>query len=169
MRYLSALLPLPELMQGEFEERKSSGLDAAWEPLQRAQKIDLDQWREQVANWKTLPKDKRDPDEPKPRRRLVSHDGTMEALQDILGRQDRGIGVFRDELSGWLGSLEKYAGAKASGADRAFFLQALLDSTRNQSGVGRNGCPQPGNPSFGSGTSCSGFGEFQVQKVRNMN
>jgi Protein of unknown function (DUF3987) len=48
----------------------------------------------------------------------------MEALQDILGRQNRGIGVLRDELSGWLGSLEKYAGAKGSGADRAFFLQA---------------------------------------------
>ena len=81
-------------------------------------------WRQQVADWKALPKDKRDPEEPKPKRRLVSHDGTMEALQDILGRQDRGIGVLRDELSGWLGSLEKYAGSKASGADRAFFLQA---------------------------------------------
>jgi hypothetical protein len=109
---------------GRSSTKKTPIIDAAWEPLQRAQKIDLDQWREQVANWKALPKDKRDPDEPKPRRRLVSHDGTMEALQDILGRQDRGIGVLRDELFGWLGSLEKYAGAKASGADRAFFLQA---------------------------------------------
>ena len=63
-------------------------------------------------------------DEPNPRRRLVSHDGTMETLQDILGRQNRGIGVLRDELSGWLGSLEQCSGANASGADRAFFLQA---------------------------------------------
>ena len=104
---------------------KSPIIEAAWEPLQRAQRIDLDHWRQQLANWRALPKNERDPNEPKPKRRLVSHDGTMEALQDILGRQDRGIGVLRDELSGWLGSLEKYSGANASGADRAFFLQAF--------------------------------------------
>lgn len=110
---------------GRPSTKKSPIIDAAWEPLQRAQKIDIDQWRQQVANWKALPKDKRDPEEPKPKRRLVSHDGTMEALQDILGRQNRGIGVLRDELAGWLAQLEKYGGAKASGADRAFFLQAF--------------------------------------------
>jgi hypothetical protein len=49
----------------------------------------------------------------------------MEALQTILGRQDRGIGVVRSELAGWIGSLEKYAGAKGGAADRAFFLQAF--------------------------------------------
>jgi hypothetical protein len=109
---------------GRPSTKKTPIINAAWEPLQRAQKLDLDRWRQELAEWKALPKNDRGPDEPKPRRRLVSHDGTMEALQDVLGRQDRGIGVLRDELSGWLGSLEKYAGSKASGADRAFFLQA---------------------------------------------
>ena len=109
---------------GRPSTKKSPIIDAAWEPLHRAQKIDLDQWRQEVAIWKATSKKERSEDEPTPRRRLVSHDGTMEALQDILGRQNRGIGVLRDELSGWLGSLEKYAGAKGSGADRAFFLQA---------------------------------------------
>jgi hypothetical protein len=110
---------------GRPSTMKTPIIDAAWEPLQRAQHIDLDCWRQQLANWHALPKNERDPDEPKPKRRLVSHDGTMEALQDILSRQDRGIGVLRDELAGWLGQLEKYGGAKASGADRAFFLQAF--------------------------------------------
>ena len=110
---------------GRPSAKKSPIIKAAWEPLHHAQKIDLDYWRQQLADWKALPKNERDPEEPKPKRRFVSHDGTMEALQDILGRQDRGIGVLRDELSGWIGSLEKYLGAKASGADRAFFLQAF--------------------------------------------
>ena len=116
--------PIWVALVGRPSTKKSPIIDAAWEPLHRAQKIDLDEWRQRLADWKALPKNERDPDEPKPRRRLVSHDGTMEALQDILGRQDRGIGVLRDELSGWLGSLEKYAGGKAGAADRAFFLQA---------------------------------------------
>jgi hypothetical protein len=110
---------------GQPSTKKSPIIDAAWEPLHRAQKRDLDRWRQEVAIWKATPKKERDTDEPTPKRRLVSHDGTMEALQDILGRQDRGIGVLRDELSGWLGSLEKYAGQKGAGADRAFFLQAF--------------------------------------------
>ena len=99
--------------------------------------IDLDHWRQQVAQWKALPKSERDPDEPKPKRRLVSHDATMEALQDILGRQDRGIVVLRDELSGWLAQLEKYAGPKASGADRAFFLLAFSGGPNVIDRVGR--------------------------------
>jgi hypothetical protein len=48
----------------------------------------------------------------------------MESLQDILSNQDRGIGVVRDELAGWIGSLEKYASGKGGAADRAFALQS---------------------------------------------
>jgi hypothetical protein len=109
---------------GRPSTKKSPVINAAWEPLHRAQRADLNLWRQQVAEWKSVPKNDRDPEQPKPERRLVSHDGTMEALQDILSRQDRGIGILRDELSGWIGSLEKYGGAKSSAADRAFFLQA---------------------------------------------
>jgi hypothetical protein len=32
--------------------------------------------------------------------------------------------VLRDELAGWIGSLDKYTSARGSAADRAFFLQA---------------------------------------------
>ena len=31
---------------------KSPIIEAAWEPLQRAQRIDLDHWRQQLANWR---------------------------------------------------------------------------------------------------------------------
>ena len=78
---------------------------------------------------------------PVPRRRLVSHDATPEALQDILGRQDRGIGVLRDELAGWIGALEKYGGGRGGAADRAFFLQAFNGGSHVVDRVGRGTVP----------------------------
>ena len=55
-------------------------------------------------------KERAETPEPVCRRRLISHDATIESLQDILGQQDRGVGVLRDELAGWIGSLEKIRG-----------------------------------------------------------
>jgi hypothetical protein len=110
---------------GRPSTKKTPSIDAAWEPLKRAQKVYLDEWRRSLDLWKVTPKKERSEHEPTPKKRFVSNDGTMEALQEILGRQNRGVGVLRDELSGWLGQLEKYAGAKAASADRAFFLQAF--------------------------------------------
>jgi hypothetical protein len=110
---------------GRPSTKKTPSIDAAWAPLKRAQKVYLDDWAQRLAQWRDTPKKTRSEYEPKPKLRFVSNDGSMEAIQDILGRQNRGVGVLRDELSGWLGQLEKYAGAKASSADRAFFLQAF--------------------------------------------
>lgn len=111
---------------GAPSTKKTPILDAAWEPLQRAQNADLQAWRTEHARWSALPKKERaDTPEPQPRRRLVSHDATIESIQDILGRQDRGLGILRDELAGWVGSLEKYNSGRGSAADRAFFLQSF--------------------------------------------
>ena len=89
---------------GRPSSKKFPIIDAAWEPLHRAQAADLRGWRDDLARWKALAKEERSATEPVPSRRLVSHDATMEAVQEILGRQDRGIGVLRDELAGWIGS-----------------------------------------------------------------
>ncbi len=114
---------------GRPSTKKTPIIDAAWEPLQRAQATDLREWRSEHALWKMLPKDERaNTAEPKPKRRLVTHDGTMEAVQEILSLQNRGIGVLRDELAGWIGSLEKYSHGRGSAADRAFWLQSFNGS-----------------------------------------
>ena len=43
----------------------------------------------------------------------------------ILAGQDRGVLVKRDEIAGWIGSMEKYASSgRGPVADRAFWLQA---------------------------------------------
>lgn len=110
---------------GNPSTKKSPIIDAAWAPLNRVQNVDLRQYHNEMARWRAIPKKEREAeDEPEKPRRLISHDGTMEALQEILSHQSRGIGVLRDELAGWIGSMEKYAPGKGGAADRAFWLQA---------------------------------------------
>jgi hypothetical protein len=75
-----------------------------------------------IANW-----DKKDgpaPEGPPRPPRFVVADTSTEKMGELLARSDRGILVKRDELTGWLGSMEKYAG-RGSGADRAFWLQSF--------------------------------------------
>lgn len=52
--------------------------------------------------------------------RLVT-DVTVEAVTDILSRQDCGTTLARDELAGWLNSMDRYG----SGGDRAFWLETM--------------------------------------------
>ncbi len=62
----------------------------------------------------------------------------MEGLQDILSRQDRGIGVLRDELAGFIGAMDKYSGNGNGGAaDRAFWLQSFNGGSHVVDRVGR--------------------------------
>jgi hypothetical protein len=56
--------------------------------------------------------------------RFTAYDTMPEKLGVILANQDRGILVKRDELVGWIGSMEKYTSGRASYADRAFWLKA---------------------------------------------
>lgn len=67
-----------------------------------------------------MPSDAEEPDAPvRPRIRVA--DVTMEKLAALAASLPRGLLVVRDELSGWLGSFDKYGGG---GADRAFFIEA---------------------------------------------
>jgi hypothetical protein len=53
--------------------------------------------------------------------RLAIADGTVERLAVILSEQPRGTLLVRDELSGWLQGMTRYAGG---GSDRPFWLEA---------------------------------------------
>lgn len=53
--------------------------------------------------------------------RLCIADGTIERLAVVLEKQARGTLVARDELSGWLHGMTRYAGG---GSDRPFWLEA---------------------------------------------
>jgi putative DNA primase/helicase len=53
-------------------------------------------------------------------RRYVVYDSTTEKLGEILNANRRGVLLFRDELVGWLSSLDK----QGHESDRAFYLEA---------------------------------------------
>jgi putative DNA primase/helicase len=59
------------------------------------------------------------PDEPA-MRRYSTADATVEALGELLASNPNGIGVVRDELTGWMRSLER----QDQGPAKAFFLEA---------------------------------------------
>jgi hypothetical protein len=59
---------------------------------------------------------------PEPRRpRLFTTEATVEAAAELLANEPKGLAMVRDELAGWIGSMDKYGG---NGADRPFWLEA---------------------------------------------
>jgi Protein of unknown function (DUF3987) len=56
--------------------------------------------------------------------RIRIEDVTPEAAQEILADSPDGVLCFRDELSGWFGSIDKYSSPRGGGMDRGFWLQA---------------------------------------------
>lgn len=62
------------------------------------------------------------PKEPPKPPRYVVWDTTVEKLGELLARSDKGLLVKADEISGWLGSMERYT---TSRSDRAFWLKAF--------------------------------------------
>jgi hypothetical protein len=85
-----------------------------------------EQWRDQVRQAvkagslpPDMPASARTP-EPPARPRLRITDSTVEEIGAILAGSPRGLLQTRDELAGWLGSMDRYGG---NGADRAFYLE----------------------------------------------
>ena len=54
--------------------------------------------------------------------RIITGDATVEALAPILKQNPRGLLMHRDELSGWVRTMNMYRGGK--GGDRQFYLSA---------------------------------------------
>ena len=124
---------------GRSSAKKTPIISDAWRPLEALQNVALRAYAEQLARWNALPKDEKKEVPPPPRPiRLLTHDATMEGLQDLLSHQDRGIGVLRDELAGFIGAMDKYSGNGNGGAaDRAFWLQAYNGGSHVVDRVGR--------------------------------
>lgn len=57
---------------------------------------------------------------PPPARRYIVNDSTVEKLGEILNANPRGVLLFRDELTGWLRTLDR----EGHEGDRAFYLEA---------------------------------------------
>lgn len=110
---------------GPSSSKKTPIIDSAWGPLREPQGRALRAWQKQMADYHRLSKeDKKDTDPPSPPHLLFVNDSTIESIQEILSRQDRGVGVIKDELSGFIDSMDRYSKGGKGGGDRAFYLQA---------------------------------------------
>jgi hypothetical protein len=87
--------------------------------------VDLARWEKDMAAWKRSKNASDDPPakpEPPHAERFIVSDTTVEALAPILLANPRGLLLARDELAGWTGSFDRYAGKGKTGADSANWL-----------------------------------------------
>lgn len=84
-------------------------------------------YEQDLAAWQALPKEKRGerPEEARFTHALVS-DVTIEKLASILEQNPRGVLMERDELLGWIRSMNQYRGGE--GADRQHYLSIWAGS-----------------------------------------
>jgi hypothetical protein len=100
---------------------KTPPLKQVAKPVYKEQTRRAKKYREAKDKW-----DEQDPKErgPRPIRETVYVcDVTTEKLAEILQDNPRGVVVIRDELTGWVASMNQYR-ANGRGADRQFFLSS---------------------------------------------
>jgi hypothetical protein len=113
------------MIVGDPASKKSPALYEAMRPVlmrQLALKAEYDRQREEYE----VELARCDKDDEKPRKPVMGRtyvdDTTVEKLADILKENRRGVALIKDELSGWLGSMDQYKqGGK--GGDRQKWLQ----------------------------------------------
>jgi DNA polymerase-1 len=126
---------------GDSGSLKSPACQKSVGYLFRLQKRLLGKYREEiatyqreVAEYERARRDRADSDDPveKPKKpvleRVVCSDTTIEKLAEILEDNPAGILIFRDELSGWLGSFERYKGRQI-GTDLPAWLEMFRAGT----------------------------------------
>ncbi|MDX5895288.1 DUF3987 domain-containing protein [Rubrobacter radiotolerans] len=95
--------------------------------LSRAYAEEKEEWRREVREWEVRKREAAKAGEPAPEEpeapamsRCVASDTTVEALVSILEDNPRGLLIHRDELAGWVRSMDQYKGGK--GSDRQHWL-----------------------------------------------
>jgi hypothetical protein len=119
----TAKTPAFRLVMRPIRDRQGKAMERHKEAMKQYQ-AELARWEKEMAAWKRN-KAAGDPPErpnPPPCERLVVSDVTVEALAPILLENPRGLLCSRDELAGWIGSFDRYAGKGKAGADAANWL-----------------------------------------------
>src|SRR5262249_17266750 len=117
------------LLFGRSSWLKSPILEAVMRPIKRYQAETQRDYRARLKDWKARNKGKKadeiDEGEPEPPERFTVGDATIEKLGEIMSRSERGLLSEHDELTGWLGRMDRYnSPGKGALADRAFYLQS---------------------------------------------
>jgi hypothetical protein len=122
---------------GDPSSKKTPMIYQAARPLAR---IDTEMWRAYVtskARWEALSKEEKQRTAPPKQTRIRIEDTTIEAAQEVLKDSPDGVLCLRDEMSGWFGSMDKYAGHRGAAMDRGFWLQAWNGGTYSYNRVSR--------------------------------
>jgi hypothetical protein len=120
----TAKTPAFRLVMRPIRERQRMALERYAEAVKQYE-ADLACWEKEMTAWKRDKDSDCDPPEkPAPPRaeRFIVSDTTVEALAPILLANQRGLLLARDELAGWIGSFDRYAGKSKAGADSANWL-----------------------------------------------
>jgi hypothetical protein len=110
------------ILVGEPATKKTPIMNAVLKPLRHIEADYAAQHRRDMAIWDEQEKAEKGAKPPHPTRFIVT-DATTEIVAEILGRQARGALMVHDELSGFIGSLDRYGSGRGAG-DRAFWLTA---------------------------------------------
>jgi hypothetical protein len=120
----TAKTPAFKLVMRPVRERQQKALERHADEMNQYE-ANLARWEKDMAAWKRVKDAAGDPpkkpDPPQAERFIVS-DTTVEALAPILLANPRGLLLARDELAGWIGSFDRYAGKGKAGADSANWL-----------------------------------------------
>lgn len=124
------------MIVGDPSARKSPIIKVASSPLMKLESgLQLDH-RVAMRDWLSLGKDKKGKPEPIAKR-VATEDSSPEKVGEILSNNENGLALIDDELSGWFSRMEKYAGSKGSGADRAFWLKSFGGGSYSIDRIGR--------------------------------
>lgn len=138
---LDAVLdPVKDITRSLSEEYKARRRE--WEGEDEIAALALAQWKADakraIADHNDAPPkpDAADAGAPPLRERITISDVTTEKVASLLAASWRGLLLSRDELSGWLGSMDRYNG----GGDRPFWLEAYGGRSYT---VDRKSSPEP--------------------------
>ncbi len=122
---------------GDPSTKKSPIMSAAARPLVRIDKEMQRKYAVARAEYDDLSKEEKKGRPPPAKTRLRIEDSTIEAAQDILRDSPDGVLNLQDEMSGWFGSMDKYAAGRGSAKDRGFWLSAFNGQSATVDRVGR--------------------------------
>ena len=108
------------MLFGEPSTKKTPIIKSFLWPLQKVEAEARKAYQTEVARWKAAGGEKGD--EPEKPMRYITSDATVEKIADILTRQDRGILMHKDELSGWLAAMDSPKSGKE--AEKSFWTSA---------------------------------------------
>jgi hypothetical protein len=134
-----ALLRLWLLLVGRPSTKKSPIIDTATDEILAVQVVQQKTYQQEYAAYlEAKEAGSTTAVEPKRPPCLVMMDITYEKVGEVLAKQERaGCLVKRDELAGWIGSMEKYGHGKGGLADRSFWLSAYDGKPYYQARISR--------------------------------